>query len=165
MIRPYLALSARIEKELNELAQVVARCLDIWQQAEATGDDRYIDGVALNLHAFYTGLERILELVAEEIDQTRPGGAAWHQELLRQAATDIPQVRPAVISDATRHSLDRYRGFRHVVRNVYAFDLDKELIAPLIHELPSVFEAARTDLDQFAGWLAASADNATDDSA
>jgi len=161
--RPFQALGARIEKELSELAQVVARCLDIWQQSEATGDDRYVDGVALNLHAFYTGLERIIELIVEEIDQTKPGGPAWHQELLRQAATDIPELRPAIISDKTRHSLDRYRGFRHVVRNVYAFELDKELIAPLIHDLPSVFAAAQTDLDRFAAWLAASADDASDE--
>jgi hypothetical protein len=157
VIRPYQALSARIEKEQGELAHVVARCLDIWQQSEATGDDRYVDGVALNLHAFYSGLERILELIVAEIDQTKPGGSAWHQELLRQAATDIPDVRPAVISDATRHELDRYRGFRHVVRNVYAFELDKELIAPLIRELPSVFAVVQADLEHFSRWLAAAA--------
>ena len=58
----YLALSARIIKELQELERVVERCEDIWQQAQASGDDRYIDGVALNLQSFYTGLERILEL-------------------------------------------------------------------------------------------------------
>jgi hypothetical protein len=93
------------------------------------------------------------ELAVSELDQARPAGAAWHQELLRQAATDIPQVRPAVISDTTRHSLDRYRGFRHVVRYVYAYALDKDLVAPLIDELPAVFESVRTDLLKFANWL------------
>jgi hypothetical protein len=34
------ALAARLIKELQELEQVVARCVDIWQQAEASGDDR-----------------------------------------------------------------------------------------------------------------------------
>lgn len=120
----YLALSARITKELQELERIVSRCQDIWQQSEASGDNRYIDGVALNLHSFYTGLERIIELVVSEIDEALPTGAAWHQELLRKAATEVPQLRPALISDATRDRLDRYRGFRHVVRNVYAFELD-----------------------------------------
>lgn len=92
MSSPYRALSARIGKELHELEQVVARGLDIWQQSETSGDDRYIDGVALNLHSFYTGLERIFELVLAELDQARPTGANWHQELLRQAATPIPQL-------------------------------------------------------------------------
>lgn len=146
----YLALSARIRKELQELDRVVERCLDIWKQSEASGDDRYLDGVALNLQSFYTGLERIFELVVSEIDQDRPVGLNWHQALLRLAATDVPKLRPALISDATRDTLDRYRGFRHVVRNIYSFELDKEQIALLLRDLRPVFNRARTELSLFA---------------
>lgn len=49
----YLALGARIAKELQDLQHVVERCLDIRRQSEASCDDRYLDGVALNLHSFY----------------------------------------------------------------------------------------------------------------
>jgi len=146
----YVALSARIIKELQELERVVARAEDIWRQSEASGDDRYIDGVALNLQSFYTGLERILELAVSEVDEDRPAGPNWHQELLRLAATDIPGLRPAILSDTTRNVLDRYRGFRHVVRNIYAFDLDRDEIAPLLRDLRSVFAAAKVDLTRFA---------------
>ena len=150
----YLALSARIIKELRELERVVERCEDIWQQSEASGDDRYVDGVALNLQSFYTGLERILELVVSEIDEDRPAGPNWHLELLRQAATEIPRLRPAMITDATRKALDRYRGFRHVVRNVYSFELDKEEMSPLLRDLRRVFAEAKADLTRFAEALA-----------
>jgi hypothetical protein len=139
----YLALSARVTKELQELESVVERCLDIWQQSEASSDDRYLDGVALNLQSFYTGLERIFELVVAEIDQDHPTGPNWHQELLRLAATEIPSLRPALISDTTRNTLDRYRGFRHVVRNIYSFNLDREQILPLVRDLQYIFESAR----------------------
>src|SRR3990172_4067153 len=104
----------------------------------------------LNLNSFYTGLERILELVATEVDQALPTGPNWHQELLRLAATPIPSLRPAVISDATRYQLDRYRGFRHVVRNIYAFELDKEQIAPLVNNLEYIFGAVQSELLNFA---------------
>jgi len=150
----YLALSARITKELQELEQVVERCLDIWAQSEASGDDRYIDGVALNLQSFYTGLERIFELVVAEIDQDHPTGPNWHQELLRLVATEVPRLRPALISDATRNTLDRYRGFRHVVRNIYSFNLDREQILPLVRDLRYIFESAKTDLTRFAETIA-----------
>jgi len=149
----YRALSARITKELEELEQVIERCLDIWSQFEITGDDRYLDGVALNLHSFYTGFERILELIVAAVDQTLPTGPNWHQELLRQAATPVPQLRPAVISDATRAALDRYRGFRHVVRNIYSFEMDDEQIAPLVRDLQRVFTSMRSDLVIFADVL------------
>jgi hypothetical protein len=39
-------------------------------------------------------------------------------------ATEIPQVRPAVISEAIYKQLDDYRGFRHDVRNVYTYKFD-----------------------------------------
>ncbi|MCS6911111.1 MAG: hypothetical protein NZM11_11200 [Anaerolineales bacterium] len=154
MNSPYLTLSARIFKELEELGRVVERCLDIWRQFEATSDDRYLDGVALNLHSFYAGLERVLELIVGEVDQVRPSGPNWHQELLRQAATPVPRLRPPVLTDSTRDALDRYRGFRHVVRNIYAFQLDAEQIAPLVRNLPAVFERITAELTRFANALA-----------
>ncbi|OGO47036.1 MAG: hypothetical protein A2W37_09950 [Chloroflexi bacterium RBG_16_63_12] len=150
----HLALSARITKELQELERVVERCLDIWAQSEASGDDRYIDGVALNLQSFYTGIERIFELVVAEIDQDHPTGPNWHQELLRLVATEVPKLRPALISDTTRNTLDRYRGFRHVVRNIYSFNLDREQILPLVRDLRYIFETARSDLTRFAETIA-----------
>jgi len=49
-----------------------------------------LDGVALNLHGFYAGLERLFELIAAIVDGTVPQGANWHQILLEQMATEAP---------------------------------------------------------------------------
>lgn len=126
----YLAIAGRIRRELQELAQVVERTERIWQRGQAgsgdSEDNYHVDAVALNLHGFYAGIERLLEVIAAGIDQTKPAGANWHRELLQQLSADIVSVRPAVLSSQCRDSLDRYRGFRHVVRNVYTFNLDPE---------------------------------------
>ena len=37
-------------------------------KAEETADDGYLDGVALNLHSFYTGLESYFEEIARTIE-------------------------------------------------------------------------------------------------
>lgn len=50
-------------------------------------DDYYLDSVALNLHGFYSGLERVFEKVASTIDGSVPSAANWHRELLNQMAT------------------------------------------------------------------------------
>jgi hypothetical protein len=94
---------------------VVERTGRIWQQALVSPDDYYVDATALNLHGFYAGLERLLEIIAEGVDQAKPAGAHWHDDLLRQMAAEVPGVRPPVLSQETRERLDRYRGFRHVV--------------------------------------------------
>jgi hypothetical protein len=84
----YLAIAGRIRRELQELTQVVERTERIWQQGLSSrgnnADDYYVDAVALNLHGFYAGIERLLEIIAEGIDQTKPSGANWHRDLLHR---------------------------------------------------------------------------------
>lgn len=152
----YRATAARIHQELAELDQVVARVSHIWERRQdllPNDQDYLVDAVALNLHGFYAGVERLLELIADNIDQAKPQGAMWHRELLQQMTADIPTVRPAVLSTDTRLGLDRYRGFRHVVRNVYTFSLDAEQIELLVAHLPAVHNAVKADLEQFANFL------------
>ena len=70
-------LEKRIQAELMELEIVVERVESGWQRAKTSGDDFYIDSVALNLHGFYSGIERIFERIAEAIDGTVPRGENW----------------------------------------------------------------------------------------
>jgi len=62
-------------------------------------------------------------------------------------------VRPAVLSPGLREQLDRYRGFRHIVRNVYTFSLDSEQIEILIRHLPETMTQLRQELLAFADFL------------
>ena len=49
--------------------------LQACDKATKQDDDFYLDGVVLNLHAFYFGLERIFEKLATSIDGTVPSAA------------------------------------------------------------------------------------------
>lgn len=156
----YLATAGRIHQELSELDQVVERIGQIWsfrQHEELLTEPDYVDylvdAVALNLHGVYAGIERVLELIADTVDQAKPSGSMWHRDLLQQMTAEIAGVRPAVLSLGVRNSLDRYRGFRHVVRNIYAFSLDAEQVELLVEHLPSVYQQVRAELKQFANFL------------
>lgn len=98
-------LANRIRSELVEIERVLQRAEEGWQRARRTADDYYLDGVALNLHGFYNGLERIFELIAATVDDHRPEGENWHQALLQQMANEVPEVRPAMqpSPDRTNH--------------------------------------------------------------
>ena len=148
-----LQLAARIRDELLDLDRVVGRVTEGWRRAQRSADDYYLDGVALNLHGFYAGLERIFELVATTVDRTKPEGENWHQALLLQMATEKPAVRPAVISESACRQLDEYRGFRHVVRNVYTFKFDPTKVGKLVDGAPRLFAQTRAELEAFAGFL------------
>jgi hypothetical protein len=153
VIAIYRTIAGRIRSELRELDRVVERTARIWRQASTSADDYYLDATALNLHGFYAGLERVFEIVGEGIDQARPTGSSWHQELLRQMSAEIPGVRPPVISVDSRDRLDRYRGFRHVVRNVYTYNLDAEQVGALVRQLPATMEQVSRELLAFADFL------------
>jgi len=151
----YPALSGRITTSLQELLNVVNRVIQLSQKAQQTSDDGYWDGVALNLHSFYGGVERIFEDIARTVDESVPSGPGWHADLLLQMASEIANLRPAVIRPEARLCLDEYRGFRHVVRNVYAFNLRPARIKELAGGLPACWEAIREDLQRFTEFLEA----------
>lgn len=146
-------LAARILTELRDLALLVDRAKHGWEKAKSQHDDYYLDGVALNLHGFYSGLEKIFEKIASKIDGAVPTAANWHQELLEQMSMEILDVRPAVISEDSRDMLVDYRGFRHVVRNVYTYHMNPEKMERLIEKIDSVLEKLSSELMTFATFL------------
>lgn len=143
MINKYLTISARIKQELSEINLSVERAKEAWEKAHNQADSLYLDSVALSLHSFYGGLERIFELIAQNVDGTVPMGANWHQELLRQMTAEIPQIRPAVIDVHTRIKLDDYRAFGHIVRNVYAHNFIPEKMKLLVDNLDDVYSQTK----------------------
>ena len=148
-----LRLATRIRDELAELDRVAGRVTEGWGRALRNADDYYLDGVALNLHSFYSGLERIFELIATTIDAAKPKGENWHQVLLRQMSVETSGLRPAVISQSTYHRLDGYRGFRHVVRNVYAYNFETTKLEKLVLDLPETLAQVRSEMLAFAEFL------------
>jgi hypothetical protein len=148
-----LRVAHRIRNELDTLTWVLNRAEEGMRRAQLTSDDFYWDSVALNLHGLYAGIERLFEIIAATIDGDVPQGANWHKILLEQMTKEVPHVRPVVIADETREALDEYRGFRHVVRNVYTFKFDPDRIQRLVRRAPRVFSQLKAELLAFAAFL------------
>jgi len=113
----------------------------------------YFDSVALNLHDFYNGLERLFEVIVENIDGIKLSGNRWHQELLRQMTFELNEIRPAVITQELSERLDEYRSFRHLIRNVYTHQLKPERMKPLVENIEMVFEECEKQLCKFCQYL------------
>lgn len=146
-------LAGRIREELSDLERIVTRAEALAAKARRSGDNDYLDGVALNLHGFYTAVERIFEAIAREVDTSVPSGPDWHRDLLVQMSAELASVRRSVILPETRHCLDEYRSFRHVVRNVYSFNLRPARIDELLDGLHTCYAAVTRDLEQFCAFL------------
>lgn len=149
----YSALAGRIRTSLRDVQNSVDRALQLSDKAHKSNDDGYWDGVALNLHGFYTGVEHIFEDIARTLEKSVPASAEWHMDLLTQMAGEIEGVRPAVISRESRACLDEYRGLRHVVRNVYAFNLRSARLHELTTGLKDCFDRVQKELVALAEFL------------
>ena len=59
----------------------------------------------------------------------------------------------AVLAARILTELNEYRGFRHVVRNVYTYHLSPEKIKPLVDKIQDVFKKSEKELSAFAKFL------------
>ncbi len=132
---------------------MINRTESLCEKARQTGDDGYWDGVALNLHGFYAGIEQNFADIAKSVEVSVPPGSDWHRDLLVQMTTDFPSTRPAVISQDTRRCLDEYRGFRYIVRNVYTFYLWPSRLQEFADGVKSCMSQLEDDLMKFIDFL------------
>ena len=153
MIERYRRLAERLRAELPDIDREVLRAQKSWETAQISNDaDPFIDSVALNLHGFYSGVERLLELIVSLVDESQPEGSGWHKQLLDLTAQEVPEVRPAVLSTQSAAALDEYREFRHLVRNVYTSRLVPARMKPLLDGLPDTWQRVQADFLAFANF-------------
>ena len=155
MSQRYYILARRIRYELDELERTQQAIKRHWLRSFTAGQDQdvYINSAALHLHSFYSGIERILRLIADVFDGGVLGGESWHTELLRQMQFEVPSVRPAALRFETVEMLEEYRKFRHLIRNIYATNILPERMEQLIDSLPIASEHISADLTAFARFL------------
>jgi uncharacterized protein YutE (UPF0331/DUF86 family) len=58
-----------------------------------------------------------------------------------------------VLQKNTAKQLEEYLGFRHVVRNLYTWELDTTKVERLIKHLPHTLQAVENDLETFGHFL------------
>ncbi len=145
-------LVAVINDELSKLKILVQK---LSSQKKRTKKEEVAESAALRLHNFYTGCERIFKLIASEVNGSVSHELDWHKRLLTQVALEIDGIRPAVISSRTRKEFEELLRFRHVVRNIYGFELDADRIDYLIDLTADIFPRFTNEIEKFMAFLKA----------
>jgi hypothetical protein len=147
-------LAADIAMELERLSRLEEQIqhVTVEIQHDLTRADIFYESLALKLHNFYTGCERIFRLVAMELNGGMPSGQDLHRRLLDRMSSER-DGRPVVIRSETARRLQDYLGFRQVVRNVYGFELDPERVARLVEMYPSAWCQVEQEISAFVQWL------------
>ncbi len=77
--------------------------------------------------------------LARDLDGSAPTGPTLHQDILDQMASELAGRRPALLSPDLHIQLTELKGFRHLVRHKYGFDLKPEKVVDNVERLEQVF--------------------------
>lgn len=115
----------------------------------ATPDLIELRAMGATLHAFYTGVERVLLLIAKHIDHRVPQSGHWHRDLLNQM-TSSTDSRPSILSFDVSARLADFLAFRHVFRHSYSDQLRWELMQPLANDMGRTLRLIQSSVNR---WL------------
>jgi len=157
MRQRFIVMRDEIEDELQGISLLVQSL----QKAAAQELDAEIKirASASILSDFYMAAERIFKLIVKEIDLELPEGEDWHKKMLRQVAVGLPQIRPPVIEKELFLHLEEYLKFRHLVRNIYGFQLNYALFEHLVQGLPAAAGALKEQISLFLAKMQEIADS------
>jgi hypothetical protein len=149
-------LRADIEDELHKIAALerefaaAEEKLDLEPRQVAVYDRA---AIGYFLHNFYNGCESIFKAIARFFENDL-GPQAWHADLLKRMKLEISGYRPAVIDEELYRLLEDFRGFRHVFRHSYSFELDWEKERLVARKLRRTAAMLREQVDEFLTLLA-----------
>lgn len=148
-------LIQRISDERRKIERTVRGIANALQDIEiiATNHKKYVEKtIASDLAEVYSGIERIFERIAREVDMQMPSGSRWHNDLLEQMAKRQPE-RPPVISPNTLPRLKELLDFRHKVNNIYREELIYEKAEEHAKPIGELFATVSKELDTLIAFL------------
>jgi hypothetical protein len=110
-------------------------------------DKRYV--FSLKTQQLYSSIEDLLKQIAKSFENHIDDLSQYHKEILIRMNTEIPQVRPKVLSDTSYLFLDKLRSFRHFIRHAYDCELDPEDLKKIQERLREGFSHLVDDIKHF----------------
>jgi hypothetical protein len=108
---------------------------------------------AMRVQQFYTALENLFKQIAKSFENHIENMSNFHKELLLRMNTEIPNIRPCVISNKSLLLLDKVRGFRHFIRHAYDCELDESELALIQKKLKEDYPLVEVDLKKFRSFV------------
>jgi uncharacterized protein YutE (UPF0331/DUF86 family) len=120
----FAKLAAKLDRARQELVKIDGYLHSIKGSDHPVNEWARASALALGVHNIYNSIEDVTLNIANDIDGYVPTGESAHQDLLDQMSAAIDGKRPALLSSELYGLLVELKGFRHVVRHRYGFDLD-----------------------------------------
>jgi hypothetical protein len=141
-------LSAYLKNQLlvtNELIKKIEK--------EKIGNEKQAVYVGYLCHNFYCALEDLFREVAKVFENEIEEEDRYHRELLKKMNFEVPGFRPALLSKRSFLLLDEVRGFRHLFRHAYEYEISTVKVKDLSRRILKTWPHLRKDLENFNSFL------------
>ena len=153
-----LGIFVDIENELTDIGnevEMLSLGVEVYGRLVVDADPAWnwlaIQGLASGVEKIYTGCERVMEMITNQIDSAKiEHSDGWHISLLKRMAHPFPDVRGSVITPECFLALDQLRSFRHRERNTYGLSLDSKLVVERAVQTKPAFDKFRSEVAAFA---------------
>jgi len=109
----------------------------------------FVIASAYVLSSIYSCYEDIFKHIAKVFENRIENLSSWHSELLNRMLIEVPDIRPAVITEDIATVLNELRSFRHVFRNFYVFVIDAERISALVKKWDASKSKIQKEIKEF----------------
>ena len=113
-------------------------------------DYRDLAAASYCLHNIYNALENTFEQISRTFENHVVDMAQWHKELLEKMFLDMTPVRRRVFPEKLRPVLNDLRGFRHLFRHAYDFQLDPRRLEVLLKDWDEFHQQILESLRSFS---------------
>lgn len=98
-------------------------------------------------------LEDLLKQIAKAFENHIDNLTSYHKELLIRLNTEIPGIRPSVLSKENYLLLDKIRAFRHFICHAYDCELDENELSSIQRLINNQFKNLEYDFHQFRKFI------------
>lgn len=144
------SLKAVLMHDIEAVNKLQERLDSVEPGSSVQGEYPQMAAVAYCLHNIYNALENSFEQISRSIENHIVDRAQWHKELLGKMFLNMPPLRPRVLPDEVRKTLNDLRGFRHLFRHAYDFELDNRRLTQLLEDWRANRDAGLGALREFA---------------
>ena len=138
-----------IRFEIGQIDELLTRYEPLVTKVQQDEPDLVeLTALASVLHSFFTGVENIFVVIAQNIDGIPPSGPSSHRDLLNQMVKPN-SMRTAVLSSESAAQLAEYLAFRHFYRHAYSFFLRWAEMEGLVIKMSHVWRQVRHELMLF----------------
>lgn len=88
----------------------------------------FLTTMSASIEKCYSGSERILKNLLQELDGSIPSSNDWHRQLIERARNVGPHGRPPLFGDELAKVFHDLRSFRQRERNSYMQDMDPDIV-------------------------------------